>query len=251
MHPLDQIKEAIIHLKSAPAFIQEHKLWHGYWEASWTAKVSIVLGALITLLFISNIGSGINQLISPDPNVDGMSLATMTDTLFLDGGVKYILLILLEMLIFHFSVKTIDVLKGTKTETSASEFMNAQIRMIKVSLRSYILEIILGTILGIFLGGIFELFSLFLLQAYFIGFAFMDNYYEQYNIKIRESAKYIREHAVAAIVIGIVGYVLFAMPLVGALLGPFICAVAATTYLFYQSSHVGDEAVTNSTIAIA
>lgn len=239
MNPIAQILSAFTYIKIAPDFIKKHRLWEGYWSSGWIAKSTIMLAAVITIFFIMDISSGIQELTSPLPEQNEANLGTLVDKIYFDGGIKYLILIILEMLIFHFSVKTLDVVSGTTTHTTPKDFIDAQFRMIKVSFRNYIQEIIIGTAFGIILG-IFGLSwlkgsVLMVVQFYFIGFAFMDNYYEQGNLKIKESAKYIREHMYAAIIIGGVGYILFMIPLLGAILGPFVCAVAATLYLYNVS----------------
>ena len=239
MNPLGQILDAIYYLRISPDFIKRNRLWEGYWQVGWVARTSIVLGVIICIIFVMDVNQGIQELMSPLPEYDSASLGSVMDKVYFDGGLKYLILILLEMLIFHFTVKTLDVVNGTKTETKPKDFIDAQFRMIKVSIRNYIQEIILGTLFGIGLSIAgaewMKPMILMIIQFYFIGFAFMDNYYEQSNIPIRESAKYIREHVYAAIIIGLIGYLLFMIPLLGAILGPFICAVAATLYLHHKS----------------
>ncbi len=239
MNPISQILDALYYLKISPDFIRNHRLWEGYWKVGWVARTTIVLGVIICIIFFMDVTQGVQQLMSPLPQHESANLGSVMDKVYFDGGIKYLILIILEMLIFHFSVKTLDVVKGSKTETTPNDFLDAQFRMIKISFRNYIQEIILGTLIGVALGifsmGWLKSTALIILQFYFIGFAFMDNYYELYGIKIRESAKYVKTHAFAAIVIGGVGYLLFTIPLLGAILGPFICAVAATLYLHHKS----------------
>jgi len=245
MNPFSQILDAIYYLRISPDFIKNHRLWEGYWKVGWVARSTVILGAIICVFFFIDVSRGFQELMSPLPQYEAASLGNVMDKVYFDGGIKYLILILLEMVIFYFTVRTLDVVKGTETNTTPKDFIDAQFRMIKVSIRNYIQEIILGTLISIVLG-IFGMdwiksMALIMIQFYFIGFAFMDNYYEQNDLPIRESAKYIRTHVYAAIVIGAIGYLLFMVPLLGALLGPFICAVAATLYLHHKS--ITDESV--------
>ena len=63
------------------------------------------------------------------------------DFLFV-GGMKYVMMMLLEVVIFHMVRVTLEKLTGQTSDLSFQAFFNAQIRMIKVSIRSYIMEIL-------------------------------------------------------------------------------------------------------------
>jgi hypothetical protein len=239
LDPINQLTDAIYFLKKAPYFIKKNRLWEGYWKHGWIAQSTIVLGALFTVFFIYNI---YNTFSSPgiiNEKSDPISMGLIIEKVYFQGGIKYLLLILLEMLIFHFSTKTLDILENKESSIKPKEFISAQIRMIKISIRNYFFEIVIGILLSIVLGILGSMplksFMMLFVQFYFIGFAFMDNYYEQKNLTIKESGSYIKEHLIAAIVIGAAGYGLFMIPLAGAIIAPFICAVAATSYLHHKN----------------
>ena len=67
-----------------------------------------------------------------------------------------------------------------------------------------------------------------------VSFAFIDNYNELSGMSIKESFKVGYSHFAAAIVIGLVAYVFFLIPLLGIIVTPFLCAVGTTTYMFYS-----------------
>ena len=60
----------------------------------------------------------------------------------------------------------------------------------------------------------------------------IDNYFECYGAKIKESAKIIREFAGASVGVGIVAFALMYVPLIGVLLATTLGAVAATIVMY-------------------
>ena len=64
----------------------------------------------------------------------------------------------------------------------------------------------------------------------FLGFAFLDNYLEQFHFTIKESAKCIQSHFGAAVIFGIFTSILLHIPILGPIAVPFICGIAATRY---------------------
>jgi uncharacterized protein involved in cysteine biosynthesis len=251
LDPLGQIYDSIYFLRQAPEFINKNKLWEGYWKRGWVAKATLISGAILTILFLSNIYTTFTELVQNSDASQSISMGLIVEKIYFQGGIKYVLLIVLEMLIFHFSTKTLDVLEGQESDLKPSDFIAAQVRMIKISVRNYFFEILIGILLAIVLGFVgassCKSFLMLFVQFYFIGFAFMDNYFEQKGLSIKESGNYIKEHLFAATIIGAAGYILFMIPLIGALVGPFICSVAATSYLHHKSAGLGDLELTDET----
>ncbi len=232
---LAQIFLSYSYLKIAPDFIRENKLWRGYLKSGWLAKMSIILAVIFAFIFLNNVYDGFSTYFGEQNAEHTMGLASLGNHVFYDGFSKYLLLIILEMLIFFFSVKTLNILDNTDIQPTKDEFIGAQKRMIKVSLRNYIYEMILkfliSTVLSIvFLGFLKHIFFL-LLEFYFLGYGFMDNYFEQKKMNVKEAQPFIFKHKYATMTIGAVAYLLFLFPLIGAIVAPFICAVAACCYL--------------------
>jgi len=50
--------------------------------------------------------------------------------LFVLGGLKYVILILMEVIIFHFARRTLEVKTGETIDTSLKVFIEAQVRKI-------------------------------------------------------------------------------------------------------------------------
>ena len=154
------------------------------------------------------------------------------------GSLKFLLLIFLEVFIFHLSVRTNNLLKGQNKKLVFKDFSKAQIRVIKVMLHKWIyglLVYILASI-GLFILGLSFLKTglMFLVYGYFLGFAFLDNYMEQYDYNISNSAKKIRTHFGAATVFGVFTSIVMNVPVIGPLVIPFLCSIAATRYAHDQ-----------------
>ncbi len=174
-------------------------------------------------------------------------LGEISNKLLFTGGMKYLILILLEMIIFHFAVKTYEILSGEKRILKLKDFINAEIRMIKVAIRAWFYELVLSflvvLILGLFGLDFIENIIVFFIQCYFLGVVFIDNYNEQFNIKIKASFKIAYQHFGATFIFGLLAYVLILLPLIGVILAPIICAVGATCYLYYSKEKTEVELV--------
>jgi len=114
------------------------------------------------------------------------------------------------------------------------DFVEAEIRMFKVMLRNAVL----GWIAWLILKVIFSVLGLsflhdsayYIITAFYLGFAFIDNYLELYNISISSSAVIVRSHIGGALVIGLISSALLLVPLIGPLFIPILCSIAATRY---------------------
>jgi len=71
---------------------------------------------------------------------------------------------------------------------------------------------------------------MFLIYGYYMGFAFLDNYLEQFKFSINESVKCTQSHFGAATVFGVFTSLIISIPVIGPLIAPFLCAIAATRY---------------------
>ncbi|MEO1434520.1 MAG: hypothetical protein AAFV80_03235, partial [Bacteroidota bacterium] len=164
------------------------------------------------------------------------SLGAEGYNLFFLGGMKYVVLIIMEVVIFHFVRKTISILSGEEQEASFKAFVAAEIRMIKVSFIAFILESIFTFLaqLGIGLIGLHFLKPLvaFGIQCYFLGWVVIDNYFELYGMKISPSLKATKYYAGLSVILGISIYILLLIPLLGAFLAPLFGAVVATLAMY-------------------
>ena len=128
-------------------FIKKHKLWKGLGQYGWAVNFLIIVGALLGLKLYDLFGDWYEQV-----NVEGMSLAAIGGLfnnvyhqgydLFVMGGFKYVILIVLEVIIFHFARKTLESLTGETQQATFKAFMDAQVRMIKVVFYCFVMEMV-------------------------------------------------------------------------------------------------------------
>ena len=268
---MEQASVALRVLRSTPAFIKKHQLWKGFLDHKWIMIVTIlIMGTLSVTLyydvhdyFSPDEGININldiptegfddgiqaleeaALISPENAKESLeagkkSLSDAKDKLednhkpLFSGSYKFLILIFLEILIFHFAVGTNNILKNENRLLIVREFSRAQIRMIKIMAHKWIFGLIIYILVSILFGilGLSKLtnFIMFFVYAFFMGFAFLDNYLEQYHFSIKKSSKRIQSHFGAATFFGIIASAGMSIPVIGPILMPFIFAVAATIY---------------------
>lgn len=232
----------IRNFKDLGDFIKTNKIWEGVMHYTWLSKFLIYTGIIGSLAFIAFIFRYWSEALANNP----LTLANMSTALggfltegydlFVIGGLKYIILILMEVVIFHFARRTLEVKTGQKIDTTIKTFIGAQIRMIKVAVYSFFMESILSIIAGIILSmlglSIIKPAITLFIQSYFLGFAVVDNYNEIYHMSLRQSSLYTLQYATVALIIGLVVYVIMLVPLAGSVLGPLIGAVVATLTMY-------------------
>jgi len=133
------------------------------------------------------------------------------------GSMKFLLLILLQVLLYHFAVKTNNILKNKSEVVSFRNFSKAQQRMFKLMGRKWfyglIAYVLLSIVLSIFGIGSIKDVLMFLIYGYFLGFAFLDNYLEQFDYSIKESAEKTKNHFGASTLFGIITSALIHVPI--------------------------------------
>jgi len=240
----EKFKDALFLHDDGYRFIKFHKIWKGFTNYGWASKFLILVGLLVSLSFLAIIvhwfqgvfgdGTGIGT------NTSAM-IAEMKELFLLEGGIKYLILIGVEILIFHCSVNTINILNGQKRVPVFQDFVAAEKRMISVVIRAYILEMIATAILINLLKIVglewYAFIPIFFIHAYFIGFTFFDNYNEQYGFTVKESTVLINERIGAVIGIGMVAVLLLKLPVIGAIAAPILGATTATMYLYGEGVH--------------
>lgn len=261
---VSQFAEAIMTYKAAKDFIVKNKLWAGFLKHRFAALASIVVSLVVTWAFIQIIAKWFEKINAPITSAEGgilessahmfSEVGTFGYDLFYNSGIKYLLLILLEIVIFHFSVQTLNILRNESFQPKFKDFVKAEKRMISVSFRCWILELILTFAIstGLSIIGVewAKYLPIFFIHCYFMGFALLDNYNEQYNLTVEESAKSVRHFAGASIGLGAVCYLLLLVPLAGAIIGPVLGAVSAAIYMYTTGLHREDERFVVPSISI-
>ncbi len=266
-----QIKEALAILLSTPSFILKHELWKGFLEHKWILIFSIVIASFFSFIvckdiyhyFVPTIGESVDidiptegldvgievieDAIAISPDKAQIQLEEAKDNLIgkkeeltkkhrplFSGSLKFLLLIFLEILIFYFSVRTNNIIKGEKKTLVFKDFFKAQKRMIMVMGRKWIYGLLMYILLSVIcaISGAKYLVDpiMFFVYSYYLGFAFLDNYLEQYKFSLKNSSKCVQRHFGASAVFGVFASLMMNVPLLGPLVVPFICGIAATRY---------------------
>jgi hypothetical protein len=233
--------------RDALVFIRNHKLWTGFWSYGWVAKFLLFVGLLVGLRFFLVFLDWTKLLQGGDVMVVGANFLNLFEDVYREGAslfrlgwMKYVILILTEVMVFHFVRRTLFILTGEEQDDSLNSFIEAQKRMIKVVFRSWIFEMVFWILLSIVLSlfGLKFLHnpSMFLIQCFFLGFAVADNYNERYGLTLAQSQKRFNTTPGVVVAIGLVAYFLLLIPLIGPFLAPFITAVSATLVMFEYES---------------
>ena len=229
-------------IRKSYTFFKTHKLWKGIFEHKWILLLTVIISILFTFALFSDLYQYIfpveeivdADVVDLDGDIPDAKEKNKNTAIF--GGSKFLLLIMFEIVIFHFSVKTLEILNNEKYKTTFGMFMKAEIRMIKVLIRSFIQSLIVQILLWIILAlsGFSSLvpYLMFIVHAYFIGNAFFDNYNEQQKLNIKESDICIRYHSGAATTLGLVASVGLMIPIIGPLVVPVLGAISANMYGF-------------------
>ena len=237
---LYQFVYSLFRLTEVPAFVRKHRLWEGFNQYGWVIKLLVGVAILLGITFLSIVFDWFRSL---QPAQESYALISSVGGLFTRifgegyelfsaGFMKYVLLILLEVIVYHFMRRTLTVLVDKSCGVSFNDFLEAQKRMIKVVIRSFVYESIASVIITV----VFAIFGfvsflepvlIFGVQCYFLGFAIIDNYMEQFGLTIRESIDYSYQYTGVSLALGLVLYILLAIPLLGAVAGPILVSVGA------------------------
>ncbi|NND32168.1 MAG: hypothetical protein HKN76_06210 [Saprospiraceae bacterium] len=236
---ITQFIDSILTFLRVPAFIRDHQLWKGFAKHKLVVFAMMLIGVLLSLRLMSIVMDWWSQLDVSDPLQAGKEttaliaeLATGGYELMFAGAYKYMVLIIMEMLIFHMTLRTHEILDGRTESLTPGIFLKAQIRMIKVSVFIFAMELLVSigakAVLAIFGLSFFKGVVLLLIQSFFLGFALIDNYNEIHHLSIRDSYRNTLRFTGVAAGIGMILYLLILIPLIGPVVGPMIGAIAAT-----------------------
>lgn len=239
-----QLVEVVPLHVSANEFIKSNKLWRGLFKLKWVFWIALVLSIIISVEFIAVFYDWVKNVFLGEQHGSVLvstssmfsNIQFFGNELYVNGGVKYLIFIFAEVIIFHCVINTLNILSGKNHKPTFRDFLSAEKRMIRVSLMAWIMEIIVSFIVTIILSIIGLSFlkstAKFFIQCYFIGHLFLDNYNEQYGLTVKESFKMVSQHAGASLGIGFIAYILFLIPLFGMLAAPVLGAVTAALYMY-------------------
>jgi CysZ protein len=145
--------------------------------------------------------------------------------------IKYVLLIFMSPMMAILSEKTEKKLTGKEYVFNTKQFLKDLFRSLRMVMRNMAIELgitILFTLLVWIpiIGWLSPLFLL-LLSFYFYGFSMMDYVNERRKYSVRESVQYVRANKGIAIGNGFIFCLLFAIPIIGAVLVALFAPVAA------------------------
>jgi len=236
-HLIRDVVTSIQNVVSSVDFIKEHRLWQGLNHYRWLSKALVIIAILVGLSFFRFVSkwyeiSDISQqgIFGAETGIFASMIAAGKD-IFIAGSYKYVMLLLIEVLVFHFVRRTLIIVTGEFISTDFKTFLSTQYRMIGVVFVCAILENVFRVILNIpfnWLGlDFFSPLLFFGVQAYFTGVIILDNYNEVYHMSLKQSLSYCWQYAGVTIVVGTIVSILFLFPLVGVIMGPIIGAVIA------------------------
>ena len=231
-------------LPRAVELIREQELWRGVNRYGWVFKVLVIVAILMSFSFLSQVSSWIGGLSQAESGIAALSsVGTLAGNMMLQGYesftsglLKYVILLLSEVIIFHFMQRALEELRGHSIRTDFQAFFQAQVRMVKVIIRVYILELIATLAITIFFG-IFgfldwlEPLASFLVQCYFFGLVIIDNYNEQFGMSIKDSMAFSQNYRGVSLALGLVLYLFMLVPLVGVVAGTILVSVTAVLVL--------------------
>ncbi|MEM6398568.1 MAG: hypothetical protein AAF741_19620 [Bacteroidota bacterium] len=239
---------SLLAIPRAWRFMWHYKLWRGLRDYGWVAKGLMIVGILVGLYVVVDI---IDWLDRASSNVGQMSLLWGENSLMgrlgddvmrllTDGSMKWVILVLMEVVIYHFMRESIKVVLGKDIPDANTfkPFFNAQKRMIGVAFTAWIIELLItkvafGVAFGIlpFLDFLRQPLTL-IVQAYLLGFAIVDNYSEQFDISIEQSLSYVRRGYMGVCLgLGIPLFLILYIPVIGTFVGPLLMSVTAAIVL--------------------
>ena len=145
---------------------------------------------------------------------------------------KALLLIVLSPFLNYISERTERTVVNQKFDFSFKDNMRFIWRGIVISCKSFSKEIF-GTIILLLLGlmpflSITVPFFIFLLQAYYIGFSFMDYTLERHNYSSKESLIFLKKNWTFSAFSGAIFTMVFLIPVIGIFIAPLVSCVAVT-----------------------
>lgn len=237
---IEQFINGLIKHLDAMDFTLKHRIWEGTDKYGWFSKVVIGVALVFGIMFLNIVWDWWDDLRVSSFYDAGRSVGQLASSIYSEGfmeifgsGSNFFLLALVEVLVFHFSRRTLEVLTKQAGATAFKDYIDAQKRMIKVMVFAFFVSALLKFLLGIVFSIFFFLTFLkpiFMLgiEVFFLGFAILDNYNEQFGMTIKESFKYIENYVGLALAVGLVLYLFLMVPIIGPIVAPIIAAVTGT-----------------------
>ncbi len=243
MHELiSQFLRGLQKYPEAIQFIRKHRLWEGFERYKIVVWVLLAgaayLGFRMMTIFRQKMAAAEDDVVSMGTQFFSAVSSVFEESyaFLFAGSYRYLIFLLLEVLIFHFAVRTVEVLSGKDFKLTVSVFVKAQIRMFKLVVFNFAIELIIAALLGIVLGiigmGWLKAFFMFFVQCFLMGFLVIDNFNEIQGSGIRTSFKRTKKYLGAAIGLGLPIYLIMFVPVIGTIVGPLLGVVASSLLMF-------------------
>ena len=236
---ITQFKAGWSAYRRAIPFIQKHKLWLGLTRAKWLIRLLLIFAVLISLNFTLTFWRWMSLVDVTSIQTEHLNLSfdlSFEDLYHPSGGLKYLILLSMHILISAFGGRTSEVLQGQVFEPTFAGYLKGKWRGLLVVIRNFAVELILIAVITVALKlislGFIKNAAIFVIQSYLLGFIVLDTANSRLNMSIRQSAKRIRSYAGLSVAIGLGLYLLLLIPIAGAVIAPCVASVAAVLALF-------------------
>lgn len=225
-------------------FMRNHRLWEGLREYGWVARSLVIIGVLgagyVIFEAVDWFGSHADAPFSAMMSNESLFLQWFTELTesFSEGMLNWVTLILLEVVIYHFMRRTLQIIlkKNIENAHTFRPFLDAQVRMIYVSIIAVTLETVILFVGDMITEGIvFWAFSMFI-RSTMLGYVIADNYNEQFGLSIDQSRRNLsRGYIGICFGLGLPLLLMLKIPLFGTILGPLLTSVTAAIVLREKS----------------
>lgn len=226
-------------------FMRNYRLWEGLRQYGWVARSLVALGVFIMAYAIfeawdwidSHADAPLTAMVTGSESLLWQWFVELSESMS-DGMLNMVTLVLLEVVIYHFMRRTLQIVlkKNIENAHTFKPFLDAQIRMILISILAAVFQgVILNIAEGIYGGWLFWIFNV-AVQSYFLGFVIADNYNEQFGLTVRQSQRNLwRNYTGICLGLGLPLFLMLKVPLFGTVLGPLVTSVTAAIVLRERS----------------
>lgn len=243
-HSVHEFFYTLLAFPRAWRFMRNHRLWEGLRQYGWVARALVIIGVLgagyVIFEAIDWFGSHAEAPLAAMMSNESLFVlwfVELTDS-FSEGLLNWVTLVLLEVVIYHFMRRTLQIIlkKNIENAHTFKPFLDAQVRMIIVSAIAIVVEgLILNVAEMINDGWLFWIFSLFI-RSTMLGYVIADNYNEQFGLSIDQSRRNLyRGYIGICFGLGLPLLLMLKIPLFGTILGPLVTSVTAAIVLREKS----------------
>ena len=226
-------------------FMLNHRLWTGLRQYGWVARGLVIFGIIVALVMVGEVVEWWTE--HNDEPLYVMAIGRESILLqwfweayesLSDGALNWVILILLEVIIYHFMRRTLQIVVQRDVEHAnrMRPFLQAQWRMIQVSVMSLVIQETVISVGGAFIPDGLEWIFETAVQAIILGYAIADNYNEQFGLSIEQSLKHLYRNYIGVCAgLGLPLLLMLKVPVVGTVLGPLVTSVTAAIVLREKS----------------